>query len=104
MNMYDAAVVDMVDAMYEYRRVGAHCMRYVEFVRNPTAGSLALYFCSSVFGCLILEWPSMKDMPMDQMSNDISTRRNYMNDVTTTSDLLSYDLILLLGRKKLQFQ
>ena len=51
MNMYDAAVADMVGAMYGYHRAGAHCMRYVEFVLNPTAGSLAL-FVRPVFGCV----------------------------------------------------
>ena len=48
MNMCAAADVDTVVAMYGYHRAGAHCMRYVEFVPNPTAGSWALS-ASSVF-------------------------------------------------------
>jgi hypothetical protein len=80
MNMYDAAVADMVDAMYEYRRVGAHCMRYVEFVRHPTAGSLAL-FCSSAVAPVIRCTCTDNDMPMDWwISNDISTCRNHMTN------------------------
>lgn len=46
MNMFDAADADTVAAMYGCRRAGAHYMRYVEFVLNPTAGSLVI-FCSS---------------------------------------------------------
>ena len=48
MNTCDAADADSADAMCGYRRVGAHCMRYVEFVPSPTAGSWALVRSSNV--------------------------------------------------------